>query len=353
MRKIHGVRGGRLAFLLLWIVSAVLLTFQLWLPEYRHSAAGVRAVRLVICAQVAAALGFHVLACIRRDFLGTFNAFLRRHKLLTAQASLLFMSALLFICGLISLAGSAGIEDAFNLAALGRRSFLTLSALYLMGRGLPDRTQLNRCLPWRLAQAIVLCLLSKLLFGGFAAAFYVSIFFAVGDFLALLALPGTKRSPGLWAKVLAGCVLPVLLCIGTSIGFKAVFQVEILDWQIRMLCGIAPHCYSLGGFAEALRESGSRGYLLLLLYVCIAVCTSGFLLIALRSCLNRLQRNAVVLLGSLFVIMVLIAATQYILHAELLTRLLPFAAFDCVLLTAFLGNSVLINCEMEKDNEDA
>lgn len=140
MRKIHGIRGGRLAFLLLWIVSAVLLTFQLWLPEYRHSAAGVRAVRLVICAQVAAALGFHVLACIRRDFLGTFNAFLRRHKLLTAQASLLFMSALLFICGLISLAGSAGIEDAFNLAALGRRSFLTLSALYLMGRGLPDRT---------------------------------------------------------------------------------------------------------------------------------------------------------------------------------------------------------------------
>lgn len=351
MNKKLGVKGGRTAFLLLWGVSMLLLTFQLWIPEFYHSFKGSYAVKLVLAAEAATVIGFLALGGVKRDFLGTFHSFLCRHRLDTPQGSVLFTGALMLVCGAIGLAGNASIDDTVNWLAMGRRIFLVLSVLYLMGRGLPDRAQLEHCLPWRLAQTALLCLLSKLLFGGFAASFYSAAFHGLADLLGLFSIAAQKSSRGLWLRTLTGCTLPLLLCIGVTIGYKAVFAPEVLDWQRRMVLGTAPHCYSLGSFAEALRESGSRGYLSLSLYVLITVCTVGVLLVPLRGCLNRLQADATALLGLAFLFMVTCVLPQYILNAELIARLLPFATSDCVLLTVFLGNSILITCEKETENE--
>lgn len=352
MNKRLGAKGGRTAFLLLWGVSMLLLTFQLWIPEFYHSFKGPYAVKLVLATEAATVIGFLALGGVKRDFLGTFHSFLCRHRLDTPQGSVLFTGALMLVCGTIGLAGNASIDDTVNWLAMGRRIFLVLSVLYLMGRGLPDRVQLERCLPWRLAQTALLCLLSKLLFG-FATAFYTTAFFGLADLLGLFSIAAQKRSRGLWLRTLTGCALPLLLCIGAAIGYKVIFAPEILDWQRRMVFGTAPRCYSLGSFAEALHESGGRGYLCLSLYVLIAVCTVGVLLVPLRGCLNRLQADAATLLGLAFLFMVTCALPQYILNAELCARLLPFATSDCVLLTAFLGNSILMNCEKETEENES
>lgn len=343
------VKQRRAVYILLGVLVSVLQTFPLWLAEYRRFS-GSDAIKATLGTVIVTALVFYALAGQKHDWLTALHRYIQTNRLYMPKASCLLMVSLCLMFGLCGFLLRAANDSVMNWISVCRRVFLLLSALYLIARGLPDKAELSKALTWRIVQSLLLCVFSKIAFGGFAAAFYVTAFYALGDLLALRSVPGAKRSAGLWLKTLAGCALPLLICVAAAIGWKAVFSPEVLDWQVRMVMQTAPKCYGLGMLCTAIQQSGETGYLLLSAYGLLPLLAAVLLLTAGSSLLDRLQTEAVGLMALMFAFVVLCTLVQVLLDAELIMRILPFVTFEAVLLTALPAQSVLTGGREETDN---
>lgn len=318
---------------LLYLLSAALLTWRLWLTEYRAYAAfwdkDILYTTLVLEAFFTAI--FLMLLYLRLPFLDVIGVFLKKHQLTTPlMTTLASVAILLLFAGIQALIDALPNDWGFGINCYAASMMLWL--IYLQAKGVTPQNELRNALPYRLAVVPILVFLSKLVMNGFAPAFYMIITLSISDLISV------TRSKGNEHRIRSAlCILlPPILCFALILGAKAVFFPDVLDFQIRTIYGTA-NSYSLGEYINCLRESGK-----LPLYgscYMLALVAGTFLLYRLSTRSEDSYR--IILLGISACFFAFSGLLQAFLNAVLTTRLMPFQWLISGGLVCLLANSIV------------
>lgn len=322
-----------LSCVLLYLLSAGLLTWRLWLPEYRAYAAfwsnDILYTTLVLEGFFAAI--FLMLLYLRLPYLDAIGIFLKKHQLtrplMTALASVVI---LLFFAGVQALIDILPNDWGFGINSYAASLMIWL--IYLQAKGATSREQFHNALPYRLAAVPILIFLSKLVMKGFAPAIYMIITLSISDLISITRSKGNGH--GVQSAL---CILlPPILCFALILGAKAIFFPDVLDFQIRSMYGAA-NSYSLGAYIDCLWESK-----MLSLYggcYMLTLVVGTFLLHRLSTRSEDSYR--IILLGLSACFFAFSGLLQALLNAELMTRLMPFQWLISGGLVCLLANSIV------------
>ena len=332
MSRLAPERRRILACVVLYLMSAALLSWRLWFPDFatyqfRDSAKDL--LQITIYLEIMFTALFAMLLWIRLPFLDAIQSVLKKMRVFT-PIGMALASAAVLLAGFLVQSVTKLLPDGSMLASgFGYSASLLLWVAFLLARNEAPVDDPKKVLLYGLGAVPVLVGLSKLLLNGFAPAFYIVMALSISDLIFLT----EQLKPNIRSILL--CVLPTLLCGALITAVKSLFYSEILDFQLRSAYGAA-NSYSLGGFIDFLRFTNKLDLFQVIFTVLLTVPS------ILVGCLlegNKNQTRAV-LLWILATIFSFFWFAQAALNAEIMHRFRPFSWMTSAGLAALLANAV-------------
>ena len=224
-RKAFPRTGTWLPCLILYLFSAVLITWRLWLPEYvRYEAGwGIDVVRLTVRLEMIFTVLYGISLFLRANLLDTLRQGFKRSRLGTPLLTSIAPIAALLVSALLQTVVKLTIGSWELGNNLAHSMNLTLCLIYLLAQESCSARELRKALPFRLLTVPILTALSKLLLDGFSPALYAVVTIACRDCISVL--KSEKRQLGI--KGYLAFLLPPAVCFGLILGAKAIFYPQV------------------------------------------------------------------------------------------------------------------------------
>lgn len=319
--------------LILYLLSAILMTWRLWLPDYfRYAFPGGRMIYITVVLEIGFTALFLILLRLKLNILNWMQHDLQKIRLTSSLTIALFSIGITLFSYLVQLVINAFPNSYVAGNYYGYSCCLLLNLVFHLARGPASSNDLDKSLAYRFALIPVLTVMSKLLLGGFSPALYIFVMIAVSDIISILRL----RDYPCKVRAVIVHLLPPVICVGLILAIKAVFFPEVLDFQLRTIVGKA-NSYSLSIYIDFLRESGIWGVICGAFYFLMILAAIPVTARLVASGNNRFR---VYFLGVLALIFTVSGFAQAILNAELAHRWMPFQWMISGGLIALLSNSI-------------
>ena len=316
----------------MYLLSAILMTWRLWLPDYvQYAPSGDRALYTTVVLEIMFAALFFMFLSLKLNMLNCIQHDLQKIKTNSSLTIAIFSVGIMLFSYLVQI-GINALDSNGAGNYYGHSCCLLLNLVFYLAKGPAASNDLDKSMAYRFALIPVLTAMSILLLDGFSPALYIFVMIAVSDVITILRL----RDYPCKARAVIVHLLPPVLCVGLILAIKAVFFPEVLDFQLRTIVGKADS-YSLGLYVDFLRESGVRG-------VICGACYFFMILVAIpvtaRLVSSDNSRFRVFFLGCTALIFASSGLIQAILNAELAHRWMPFQWMISGGLVVLLSNSI-------------
>lgn len=241
--------------LVMYLLSAILMTWRLWLPDYfRYAFPGGRMIYTTVVLEIGFTALFFILLRLKLNILNGMQHGLQKIRLTSSLTIALFSIGIMLFSYLVQIVinafpNSYGVGNYYSYSCC-----LLLNLVFHLAKGSASSNDLDKSMAYRFALVPVLTAMSKLLLDGFSPALYIFVMIAASDIISILRL----RDYPCKAKAIVVHLLPPVICVGLIVAIKAVFFPEVLDFQLRTIVGKA-NSYSLSIYIDFLRESGIWG----------------------------------------------------------------------------------------------
>lgn len=240
--------------LVMYLLSAILVTWRLWLPDYvQYAPSGDRALYTTVVLEIMFAALFFMFLSLKLNMLNCIQHDLQKIKTNSSLTIAIFSVGIMLFSYLVQIGINAldsnGVGNYY-----GHSCCLLLNLVFHLAKGPAASNDLDKSMAYRFALIPVLTAMSKLLLDGFSPALYIFVMIAVSDIISILRI----RDYPYKAKSIVVHLLPPVICVGLIVAIKAILFPEVLDFQLRTIVGKA-NSYSLSIYIDFLRESGIRG----------------------------------------------------------------------------------------------
>ena len=321
---------------LLYAVTAVMLTWRMWIGRYDQVTNGA-ALRTTVILELFSAAAFSAALFVRFDFLGALHRLIRKYRLDKGYAVCAAYFALLCLGGILRYA-LGGIAESANL--ITSCVVLALGVMYAIAKGPADAEEISRSF-WLYPFTMVLILfLSVILTESISIGLLLCLVFSISNFHAMSIIDEKRVTPALLCKAITGVVLPFLVCIMlfiTSGSIEALIYKLITgkrlsiptDAAIKPLLRCFEHSGWIGGIAAGI-------FLLLILLTALL-----FLNKYMKRHLSQIDCSAIALCSSLAAALVTRIVFSVALGLDAEYHIIPFMSPCSILVTALMTNRIV------------
>lgn len=325
-------RNNRMTSLLLWLFTAILLMWRLWIPDYNAAMSGLP-LKVTLIMEFVSILLFAAAAVIPQDLLGSVHRFLHRHKLNAAPVAVAVMLSM-FLLSVVAKRVFAAEVPAEKLEGI----FILLALLYDIFRGVSERGDIERYYWLYPLGCLALCVMSQLLLHDLTPGLMLSLPLVISNVHAFT-LYGNSR-------ITVKSVLKVILGIG--IPFFSVLWV--LFYQVFKTATEEKLVYnSSEGYERYLEMAGSYAYVFMAVFAVMFI-FGGILTLSVgqRKSMKQLHCSAIALSSCVAFLLSVLHFAPMILGVWRSHYVLPCSSALSAIIPALIANSLLHSTAEDK-----
>lgn len=321
---------------LLYAVTAVLLTWRMWIGRYDQVTNGA-ALRTTVILELFAAVAFAAALFVRFDFLGALHRLIRKYRLDKGYAVCATYFALLCLGGILRYT-LGGITESANL--ITSCIVLALGVVYAIAKGPADEEEISRNF-WLYPFMMVLILfLSVILTGSTTIGLLLCLVFSISNLHAISMIDEERPAPALLCKAIAGVILPFLVCIMlfiTSGSVEAMIYKLITGKRLSISTDAA-----IKPLLQSFEHSGWIGAIAAGIFLLLILLTTLlFLNKRMKRHLSQMDCSAIALCASLAAALVARIVLSVALGLVAEYHIIPFMSPCSILVTALMANRIV------------